>query len=69
MFTGIITDIGEIVELEQRGDLRARILCSYDRDSIDLGASIACNGACLTVIETGYLGGRTFFDVDISAAA
>ncbi len=67
MFTGIITDIGEIVELEQRGDLRARILCSYDRDSIDLGASIACNGACLTVIETGYLGGRTFFDVDISA--
>lgn len=67
MFTGIITDIGEIVELEQRGDLRARILCSYDRDSIDLGASIACNGACLTVIETGYLGGRTWFDVEISA--
>lgn len=67
MFTGIITDIGEIAELEQRGDLRARILCNYDRDGIDLGASIACNGACLTVIETGYLGGRTWFDVEISA--
>lgn len=67
MFTGIITDIGEIAELEQRGDLRARILCRYDRDTIDLGASIACNGACLTVVKTGYLGGKTWFDVEISA--
>ncbi len=67
MFTGIITDIGEIAEIEQRGDLRARILCHYDRDTIDIGASIACNGACLTVIKTGYLGGQTWFDVEISA--
>jgi riboflavin synthase len=67
MFTGIITDIGEIAELEQRGDLRARVLCRYDRDTIDLGASIACNGVCLTVIRTGYLGGKTWFDVEISA--
>ncbi len=67
MFTGIITDIGEIAELEQRGDLRARILCHYDRETIDIGASIACNGACLTVIDTGYMGGRTWFDVEISA--
>lgn len=67
MFTGIITDIGEIAELEQHGDLRARILCHYDRETIDIGASIACNGACLTVIKTGYLGGQTWFDVEISA--
>ena len=50
MFTGIITDIGTILELEKRGDLRARIGCSYDIDGIDIGASIACNGVCLTVI-------------------
>lgn len=63
MFTGIITDIGEIRELEQRGDLRARIGCGYDTDGIDLGASIACNGCCLTVIELG----PDWFDVEISA--
>ena len=42
MFTGIITDVGEIIELEQRGDLRARISTSYDTEDVDLGASIAC---------------------------
>ncbi|MEM7471330.1 MAG: riboflavin synthase [Pseudomonadota bacterium] len=63
MFTGIITDIGRITELEQRGDLRARIECGYDMKTVDLGASIACNGCCLTVIAIG----DDWFDVEISA--
>ena len=53
MFTGIITDIGRVAELEQRGDLRARIETAYDPETIDLGASIACEGVCLTVIRNG----------------
>jgi len=67
MFTGIITDIGEILAVKQRGDLWARIGCGYDADGIDLGASIACNGVCLTVIERGATEGRNWFDVQISA--
>lgn len=63
MFTGIITDQGTIRALTQRGDLRARVGCSYDTDSIALGASIACDGVCLTVIETR----DDWFDVEISA--
>lgn len=63
MFTGIITDIGEIRKLEQRGDLLARIGTSYDVSSIDLGASIASDGVCLTVIEMG----DDWYDVEISA--
>ncbi|MDR9483656.1 MAG: riboflavin synthase [Sediminimonas sp.] len=63
MFTGIITDIGEVRALENRGDLRARIGTRYDMTSVDLGASIACDGVCLTVVETG----ADWFDVDISA--
>ena len=63
MFTGIITDLGEIRALEQAGDLRARIGCHYDMKTVDLGASIACNGVCLTVIERG----ADWFDVQISA--
>lgn len=63
MFTGIITDIGEIRELEQRGDLRARIGTSYDSATIDLGASIASDGVCLTVIALG----DDWYDVEISA--
>lgn len=63
MFTGIITDQGTIRALTQRGDLRARIGCSYDTDTIALGASIACDGVCLTVIETR----EDWFDVEISA--
>ncbi len=66
MFTGIVTDIGTIQRTEDRGDLRARIGCSYDADGIDLGASIACDGVCLTVIAKGSDGG-CWFDVDISA--
>jgi len=66
MFTGIITDIGRITSLDQRGDLRARIATGYDVDDIDLGASIACNGVCLTVVASGREP-EPWFDVDISA--
>ncbi|PRX35315.1 riboflavin synthase alpha chain [Meinhardsimonia xiamenensis] len=66
MFTGIITDIGEILEIERRGDMRARIACSYDAASIDIGASIACDGVCLTVIDKGSAP-RNWFDVEVSA--
>ena len=51
MFTGIISDIGEISKLSNNGDVRARINCSYSTKSIDLGASIACDGICLTVVD------------------
>lgn len=67
MFTGIITDIGEVVSSEQRGDLRARIATAYDPETIDLGASIASDGVCLTVIARGTEGGRNWYDVEISA--
>ena len=53
MFTGIITDIGTISELTQEGDLRARIACGYDTSGIDMGASIASDGVCLTVVDLG----------------
>jgi len=63
MFTGIVSDIGTVIETENRGDLRARIASTYDMARIDLGASIACDGVCLTVIDKG----GNWFDVDISA--
>ena len=63
MFTGIITDVGVVVETEQRGDLRARIKTAYETSGIDIGASIACDGVCLTAIDLG----PDWFDVDISA--
>ncbi|OAN70791.1 riboflavin synthase subunit alpha [Jannaschia sp. EhC01] len=63
MFTGIITDLGEVRALEHRGDLRARIGTGYDMGTVDLGASIACDGVCLTVVAMG----DDWFDVDISA--
>lgn len=63
MFTGIITDIGTITHVEQRGDLRARISCKYEMSGVAIGASIACSGACLTVVGKG----NDWFDVDISA--
>lgn len=63
MFTGIVTDIGDIRSLERRGDLRARIGTGYDTHGIDIGASIACSGVCLTVVQLG----SDWFDVEISA--
>jgi riboflavin synthase len=67
MFTGIITDIGRIESLEARGDLRARIICRYPPQTIALGASIACDGICLTVVDLGPYGEGAWFDVDLSA--
>ncbi|MBL4929955.1 riboflavin synthase [Fuscibacter oryzae] len=66
MFTGIVTDMGEILELEQRGDLRTRIATAYDPAGIDIGASIACEGVCLTVVALGSAP-KNWFDVEISA--
>lgn len=63
MFTGIVTDIGTVTELEQQGDLRARIQTAYETDGIDIGASIASDGVCLTVIALG----DDWYDVQVSA--
>ncbi|WP_323763342.1 riboflavin synthase [Marinovum sp.] len=63
MFTGIITDMGRIAALEKRGDLRARIATGYDTATLEIGASIACDGVCLTAVALG----EGWFDVDISA--
>ncbi|MEA3038239.1 MAG: riboflavin synthase [Sphingomonadales bacterium] len=63
MFTGIITDVGRIAAVEARGDLRLRIACGYDMETVDLGASIACSGVCLTVVDKG----PDWFAVDVSA--
>ena len=63
MFTGIVTAIGTIRSIEQRGDLRLVIACDYDMAGVDLGASIACSGACLTVVDKG----GDWFAVDVSA--
>ncbi|NCO21570.1 MAG: riboflavin synthase [Rhodobacterales bacterium] len=66
MFTGIITDIGQVLAVEQQGDLRARIATGYDVAGIDIGASIACDGICLTVVALGR-DPQNWFDVQISA--
>ena len=65
MFTGIITDIGTVLDLHREGDLRARIGTSYDVGGIDIGASIACDGVCLTVVDLGS-SPQNWFDVQIS---
>jgi len=70
MFTGIVTDIGEVIRLTPtaQGQLhRLRVGCHYDRATIADGASIACNGVCLTVVGSGIEGGKTWFDVDAAA--
>ena len=69
MFTGIVSDIGEVRAVTPRsGDLhRISIACTYPRVSIALGASIACSGICLTVTETADDAGRTVFSVDAAA--
>lgn len=66
MFTGLISDIGEVLEIEQRGDTWLKIACSYDPDSIAIGASICCSGACLTALDKGSEGGRNWFSVEAS---
>ena len=62
MFTGIITDIGTVRSVEQRGDLRLTIGTAFDLATVDLGASIACAGVCLTVVDKG----SDWFAVDVS---
>lgn len=63
MFTGIVTDVGTVTALEQKGDLRARIRTAYDTARIDMGASIASDGVCLTVVDLG----PDWYEVQISA--
>ena len=62
MFTGIITDVGTVAIVDQRADLRLTIRCNYDLASVGLGASIACSGVCLTVVDKG----PDWFAVDVS---
>ena len=66
MSTGIVTAIGTIAHVEQRGDLRLRIAAPLDPARIDIGASIACSGVCLTVVDRGGKPGDAWFDVDVS---
>ena len=66
MFTGIVTDVGEVLALQQEGDLRARIGTGYDTTRIDIGASSSCEGVCLTVVDLGTAP-KNWFEVQISA--
>jgi riboflavin synthase len=66
MFTGIVTDIGEVLDLQHRGDTWYRIATQYDPDDIDIGASIACSGACLTVVDKGRTEASGWFAVEAS---
>ena len=66
MFTGIITAVGAIDRIEQKGDLRVRITCPFDPAHMAIGASIACSGVCLTVVERGGVAGDAWFAVDVS---
>ncbi len=68
MFTGLVSDVGEVAGIEPLGELlRVRIFCSYLPETIAVGASIACNGPCLTAVKAGVSGNRSFFDVDVGA--
>jgi riboflavin synthase len=69
MFTGIVTDVGEVITVLARANnlSRLRIACHYDRAGIADGASIACNGVCLTVVSAGVEDGHTWFSVDAAA--
>jgi len=69
VFTGIVSDLGEVLDVQERADGLRRLVvaCSYDPATIDIGASIACSGPCLTVVERGRKGNRAFFAVDVAA--
>lgn len=67
MFTGIVTDIGTVERLEDRGDLRVRIRSGYAPEGIAIGASISCDGICLTVVDRGPAENGAWFEVDLSA--
>jgi riboflavin synthase len=69
VFTGIISDLGDVLEVHEQADglRRLTVACDYDPATIDIGASIACSGPCLTVVERGRSGNRTSFAVDGAA--
>ncbi len=67
MFTGIVTDVGNVLSAEQRGDLRLTIGTHFDLSDLAIGASIACSGVCLTVVDKGAGEGGGWFAVDVSA--
>ncbi|HXW69935.1 MAG TPA: riboflavin synthase [Methylocella sp.] len=68
MFTGIISDVGDVQCIQEEKNLRRlRIGCSYPAESIAVGASIACGGPCLTVTASGLSGPRSYFEVDVGA--
>jgi riboflavin synthase len=66
MFTGIVTEIGNIIAIEDRGDRRVTVSCAMDPAKIAMGASIACSGVCLTVVDKGGVAGEAWFAVDVS---
>ena len=69
MFTGIVSDLGEVLDVHEKSEglRRLTIACNYDPDTIEIGASIACSGICLTVVERGRAGNRASFAVDAAA--
>ena len=67
MFTGIVTDVGEIAKVEKIKDTRAKILCTYNLSEVELGASICCDGVCLTITDYGITEDKSWFSVDISS--
>src|ERR1700724_3758497 len=69
MFTGIVSDLGEVLDVEEKAEglRRLNIACGYDPDRIDIGASIACSGICLTVVGRGRTANRSSFAVDTAA--
>ena len=69
MFTGIISDLGEVLDVDEKAEglRRITVACAYDPDLIAIGASIACSGVCLTVVGSGRAGNRSSFSVDTAA--
>jgi riboflavin synthase len=69
MFTGITTDVGEVIAIEPKAEglRRLQVVCAYPRAGITIGASIAHSGVCMTVVEAGEVGGRTWYAVDAAA--
>jgi riboflavin synthase len=69
VFTGIINGLGEVLEVHEKAEGLRRVVigCGYDPDSIEIGASIACSGVCLTVVDRGLSGNRPYFAVDAAA--
>lgn len=68
MFTGLVSDVGEVLSVEERGGLkRLRVACAYDPATIQLGASIAHNGVCMTVVDFGPRGQGAWYDIDAAA--